>query len=95
MANVSINKNIVSNQQINVSNKIVANEYVIAIGASTGGTEAIFEIIHAFPKDMPGIIIVQHMPPVFTRMYAQRLNASCKMEVKEAESGDKIIDGTK
>lgn len=93
MANVGIHKNIISNQQINVSNKIVAKDYIIAIGASTGGTEAIFEIIHAFPKDMPGIIIVQHMPPVFTRMYAQRLNASCKMEVKEAESGDQIIGG--
>lgn len=66
---------------------------IIAIGASTGGTEAIYEIIHALPRDMPGIVIVQHMPPVFTAMYAQRLNNSCQMEVKEAQSGDVITPG--
>lgn len=66
---------------------------IIAIGASTGGTEAICEVVQAFPRDMPGVVIVQHMPPVFTRMYAQRLNNSCQMEVKEAESGDKIVAG--
>ncbi|WP_378955267.1 chemotaxis response regulator protein-glutamate methylesterase [Pelosinus sp. sgz500959] len=66
---------------------------VIAIGASTGGTEAIYEVIHALPRDMPGIVVVQHMPPVFTAMYAQRLNNSCRMEVKEAQSGDIITPG--
>lgn len=69
------------------------NNTIIAIGASTGGTEAIYEIIHALPRDMPGIVVVQHMPPVFTAMYAQRLNNSCRMEVKEAESGDVITPG--
>lgn len=66
---------------------------MIAIGASTGGTEAIYEIIHALPRDMPGIVVVQHMPAVFTAMYAGRLNNSCRMEVKEAESGDIITPG--
>jgi two-component system chemotaxis response regulator CheB len=66
---------------------------VIAIGASTGGTEAIFNIIKYFPKDMPGIIIVQHMPPVFTRLYSQRLDNSCLMEVKEASNGDMVCPG--
>jgi two-component system chemotaxis response regulator CheB len=66
---------------------------IIAIGASTGGTEAIFEVIRAFPRDMPGIVVVQHMPPVFTAMYAKRLNNSCQMEVKEARNGDAILPG--
>jgi len=70
-----------------------SNSPVIAIGASTGGTEAIYEIIHALPRDMPGIVVVQHMPAVFTGMYAKRLNNSCQMEVKEAQSGDLITPG--
>lgn len=70
-----------------------SGDRIIAIGASTGGTEAIYEVIRAFPRDMPGIVVVQHMPPVFTRMYAQRLNNSCLMEVKEAETGDAIVPG--
>lgn len=66
---------------------------VIAIGASTGGTEAINRLVGAFPGDMNGIVIVQHMPPVFTRMYAERLNKTCRMEVKEAEDGDRVGPG--
>lgn len=66
---------------------------IIAIGASTGGTEAIYEIIHSLPREMPGIVIVQHMPPIFTKMYADRLNNSCRLEVKEAENGDKVLPG--
>lgn len=66
---------------------------IIAIGASTGGTEAIYEVIRALPRDMPGIVVVQHMPPVFTGMYAARLNQSCRMEVKEAQNGDLILPG--
>lgn len=76
---------------------ITHNEFrgdtIIAIGASTGGTEAIYEVIKAFPRNMPGIVIVQHMPPVFTRMYAERLNNSCILEVKEAQDGDAIQSG--
>ena len=66
---------------------------LIAMGASTGGTEALYEIIKALPVDMPGIVVVQHMPPVFTQMYAQRLNQSCALEVKEAEDHDKVVPG--
>ncbi|MDU2064966.1 MAG: chemotaxis response regulator protein-glutamate methylesterase [Sporomusaceae bacterium] len=66
---------------------------LIAIGASTGGTEAIYEIIHALPERMPGIVIVQHMPPVFTAMYAKRLDSACALNVKEAEAGDEIVPG--
>lgn len=67
---------------------------IIAIGASTGGTEAIFNIVKQFPWDMLGTLIVQHMPPGFTKMYAERLNNSCAMEVKEAVSGDRVVPGT-
>ncbi|HMM19802.1 MAG TPA: chemotaxis response regulator protein-glutamate methylesterase [Selenomonadales bacterium] len=66
---------------------------VIAIGASTGGTEAIETVLRAFPEDMPGTVIVQHMPAVFTAMYAQRLNHSCAVEVREAKKGDRVLPG--
>jgi two-component system chemotaxis response regulator CheB len=69
------------------------SDYVVAIGASTGGTDAIHSIITALPREMPGILIVQHMPPVFTRMYAERLNNSCPVEVKEAQNGDLVKPG--
>lgn len=66
---------------------------VIAIGASTGGTEAILEVLRDLPRDLPGIVIVQHMPPVFTRMYAERLNNICQLEVAEAHNGDAVLPG--
>lgn len=69
------------------------DDYLIAIGASTGGTEAILNVIKALPTDIPGIVIVQHMPPVFTKMYSERLNNSCALEVKEAQDGDIVSRG--
>ncbi|ADU28036.1 protein-glutamate methylesterase/protein-glutamine glutaminase [Ethanoligenens harbinense] len=66
---------------------------VIAIGASTGGTEAILAVLRDLPRGLPGIVIVQHMPPVFTRMYAERLNNICKLEVAEAKNGDAVLPG--
>jgi two-component system chemotaxis response regulator CheB len=66
---------------------------VVAIGASTGGTQALQEILTALPANAPGILIVQHMPEHFTRTYAQRLNALCAVEVKEAEDGDTVSPG--
>lgn len=71
----------------------VNNEMIIAIGASTGGTEAILEVLKDLPRDIPGIVIVQHMPPVFTAMYADRLNDSCNIEVREAKNGDRVLPG--
>lgn len=68
-------------------------ERVVAIGASTGGTEALSEILVAMPADCPGIVVVQHMPEVFTAAFAQRLNRICTIEVKEAENGDRICSG--
>ena len=70
------------------------SNFIIAIGASTGGTEAIFSILKQLPGHMPGIVIVQHMPPVFTKMYADRLNNSCLLKVKEAATGDRVLPGT-
>ncbi|MCI8517030.1 MAG: chemotaxis response regulator protein-glutamate methylesterase [Hungatella sp.] len=66
---------------------------LVAIGASTGGTEAILEVVRQFPAKMPGIVITQHMPPGFTAMYAERLNRICKLEVREAKHGDKVQPG--
>lgn len=66
---------------------------IIAMGASTGGTEALEQVLKGLPREIPGIVIVQHMPPVFTKMYADRLNNSCILEVKEAESGDMVLPG--
>jgi len=71
-----------------------AKNKIIAIGASTGGTEAIIQVLKTFSSDIPGIVITQHMPPVFTKMYAQRLNKSLCLDVKEAEDGDIIKPGS-
>jgi two-component system chemotaxis response regulator CheB len=66
---------------------------IIAIGASTGGTEAIAEILSQLPRATPGVVIVQHMPKGFTRMFADRLNELSELEVKEAEDGDQLRPG--
>lgn len=66
---------------------------VVAIGASTGGTQALQSILSALPANSPGILIVQHMPEHFTRSFAERLNETCAMEVKEASDGDSVITG--
>ncbi len=71
----------------------ISSNKVIVIGSSTGGTEAIIEILKRFPAEMPPILIVQHMPAVFTKMYADRLNDICKMTVWEAKNGDKLKPG--
>jgi two-component system chemotaxis response regulator CheB len=67
---------------------------VIAIGASTGGTQAIQAVLQNMPYNIPGILIVQHMPEHFTASFAQRLNTLCQIEVKEAQNNDSITPGT-
>jgi two-component system chemotaxis response regulator CheB len=74
--------------------RIATTDKIIAIGASTGGTQAITEIITALPESTHGIVIVQHMPPVFTSSFAERLNSISRIEVKEAVSGDRVLRGT-
>ena len=66
---------------------------VIAVGASTGGTIALTTVIRELPTTVPGMIVVQHMPPVFTAMFADKLNTICAVEVKEAADGDRILTG--
>jgi two-component system chemotaxis response regulator CheB len=68
-------------------------EKVIVIGASTGGTEALKTVLEALPADTPGIVIVQHMPELFTRAFANRLDGLCNITVKEAEANDTVIRG--
>jgi two-component system, chemotaxis family, protein-glutamate methylesterase/glutaminase len=70
-----------------------ASRNVIVIGASAGGTEALREILEAMPAGCPGIVVVQHMPEGFTRAFAERLDRSCRIEVREAEDGDRVLDG--
>ena len=67
--------------------------YLIGLGASTGGTEATLEVMKRLPADIPPMVVVQHMPPGFTKMYAERLNKLCRMEVREAANGDKLHPG--
>lgn len=67
---------------------------IIAIGASTGGTEAICTVMKDYGADLPGIVVVQHMPPGFTEMYAKRLDNQCCVRVKEAQTGDRVLPGT-
>ncbi len=66
---------------------------IIALGASTGGTQATARILKELPADLPGIVIVQHMPPDFTRMYAQSLDRDCALTVAEAQEGDAVERG--
>lgn len=67
--------------------------YIVALGASTGGTDALECIIKSFPETMPPVLVVQHMPPVFTKMYSDRLDKCCAVHVKEAADGDRLAPG--
>lgn len=67
--------------------------HVLAIASSTGGTEALKVVLQALPPDIPGTVVVQHMPPVFTSAYANRLNELCSFEVREAVAGDRVLPG--
>ena len=69
------------------------DQVIIGLGASTGGTEATLEVLKRLPADIPGMLIVQHMPTGFTQMYAERLNRLCHMEVREAKNGDEVRRG--
>ncbi|MCE1249395.1 MAG: chemotaxis response regulator protein-glutamate methylesterase [Comamonadaceae bacterium] len=71
----------------------LSTEKIIAIGASTGGTEAIREVLIRMPPDSPAIVITQHMPPGFTTSFAARLNGLCQIAVKEASNGERILPG--
>jgi two-component system, chemotaxis family, protein-glutamate methylesterase/glutaminase len=72
---------------------LLSTEKLIIIGASTGGTEAIREVLQPLPPDAPAVLIAQHMPPGFTRSFAQRLDGLCRIHVKEAEHGERVLPG--
>lgn len=88
----NIKKTVAQQVQPHLSGK--GQNLVVAIGASTGGTEAIFDVVKNYGTDIPGIVVVQHMPPGFTKMYAKRLNDQCRIRAKEAETGDRVLPGT-
>lgn len=70
-----------------------ATHKIVAIGASTGGTEALKDLLSPLPADFPGVVMVQHMPEAFTRPFAQRLDSLCRIRVQEARDGDRILPG--
>jgi two-component system chemotaxis response regulator CheB len=76
-----------------LKNPLISSEKLIIIGASTGGTEAIKSFLMQMPSDCPGILITQHMPAGFTKSFAARLDALCKVSVKEAQGGERILPG--
>jgi len=76
-----------------VAGHLFSTEQLIVIGASTGGTEAIKEILTKLPADAPGVLVTQHMPEHFTKSFADRLNTLCRISVKEAEQNERILPG--
>ncbi len=87
----NIKKTVMNQQQQPLSANGKNN--IVAIGASTGGTEAILAVVKEFGTDIPGVVATQHMPVGFTGMYAKRLNDQCRIQVKEAQTGDRVMPG--
>ena len=77
-----------------IDDKTSVEGKLIAIGASTGGTEAVYNILKSLPPQIPGIVVAQHIPPVFSKMFADRLNETTQLRVKEAQSGDFVDQGS-
>ena len=75
------------------TSSLTTTEKIIALGASTGGVQALTTVLTAFPADAPGTVIVQHMPEKFTRSFAERLDSMCQVRVKEAQDGDGVFVG--
>lgn len=98
-ATARVKKRIERDEPVSATRRIItkalvkSTHKVIAIGASTGGTEAIREVLMRMPADTPGTVIVQHMPEKFTKAFAERLNDQCAMEVREAREGDGVYPG--
>ncbi|WHH60375.1 chemotaxis response regulator protein-glutamate methylesterase [Petroclostridium sp. X23] len=85
-SNIALGRNIYSSSTMDTRK-------IIAIGSSTGGTEAVYSILKCLPSTIPGIVIVQHIPPVFSGMFAERLNNQIQLTVKEAQTGDYVEQG--
>ena len=88
-----VEPNMPSANDISGLSKRTSEGYIVALGASTGGTDALECIIKSFPQTMPPVLVVQHMPPVFTKMYSERLDKCCTVHVKEAADGDRLVQG--
>jgi len=82
-----------SQKPAEMSSMLKTTEQIIAVGASTGGTDAVLKFLQSMPIDCPGIVIVQHMPEMFTKSFADRLNTICKIKVKEASDGEGVLRG--
>ncbi|MBI5307048.1 MAG: chemotaxis response regulator protein-glutamate methylesterase [Planctomycetes bacterium] len=103
-SNIKVKKKVytASVENVNVGQKanrsshalITSTHKIVAIGASTGGTEALKDVLVQLPPNSPGIVIVQHMPQLFTKAFADRLNNLCAIEVREAKDEDSVIPGT-
>ncbi len=91
--NTVITSTVSKHKPANTAAMIKTTHKVIAIGGSTGGTEALCNVLSSFPPDAPGVVAVLHMPEGFTKSYAQRLDRTCQIRVKEAEDGDRILPG--
>ena len=89
----SVSRHIESSGEKIPREHLQSTEKIIAIGASTGGTEAIKDVLMQLPADAPGIVMTQHMPPGFTRTFAERLNKLTKLHVTEAKGGERILPG--
>lgn len=93
-AKVKVKQHLLRNvQQANTTSLAETTHKILAIGASTGGTEALKDVLMGLPRNAPGTVIVQHMPANFTGPFAERLNSLCAMEVREARNGDSITPG--
>ena len=86
-------KELTKSLHVNTTALTETTNKILAIGASTGGTEAIKDVLMGLPRNAPATVIVQHMPANFTEAFAQRLNSLCAMEVREAKNGDSLIPG--
>jgi len=93
-AAAAVSSSVAARRASTASARARASREIILLGASTGGTEALREVLSRLPADLPGIAIVQHIPPVFSRTFAERLDSLCALEVREAVDGDRIAPGT-
>lgn len=95
---IAVNAQVPKLTDQNLTNVIVDRTFaegkLIAIGASTGGTEAVYNILKLLSPQIPGIVVAQHIPPVFSKMFADRLNETTRLRVKEAQSGDYVDQGS-
>ncbi len=94
IARVQPLKEIPPQKTLELSRGLRTSHKILAIGASTGGTVAIEEVLRAMPRNAPATVITQHMPPGFTKSFADRLNGICQVEVREAVEGDDVVPGT-